>query len=196
MLPILYVFHFIFIGGWIIPSVGSSLNAQNSVYEVITSNSSAESNDNLTQSNSADCRFENLGLEDVMFINSNKMYIPAVNIKMDSSQRLIIINFVKICQNCTEELKREIFRQCSKAIHCAHGFEIFSNGSALVYNDLMQPGTFELREGKLLTCTNSSNDDDINSIVDEGILMFKRRHSPILGLIQIKHNRFQREIVK
>ncbi|GFT12821.1 g-protein coupled receptor Mth2 [Nephila pilipes] len=47
----------------------------------------------------------------------------------------------------------------------------------------MEPETFELREGKILTCTNSSNNDDINSIVDEGILMFKRRHSPIFSRI-------------
>ncbi|GFT12819.1 g-protein coupled receptor Mth2 [Nephila pilipes] len=183
LLPSVYVFSFIFIGGWIIPSVASSLKAQKSVYEVITFNSSAESNDNLTQSNSADCRFENIGLEDIKFINDNEMYIPAVNIKMDSLQRLIIINFVTICQNGTEELKREIFRQCSNGIHCAHGFEIFSNGSVLVYIDLNELGTFELREGKLLSCTNSSNNDGINSIVDEGILMFKRRHSPIFSRI-------------
>ncbi|GFT48796.1 g-protein coupled receptor Mth2 [Nephila pilipes] len=184
MLPSVYVLHFIFIIGWIMPSVVSSLNAQNSLYEVITSNSSAESNDNLTKSHSSDCIVENIGLEDIKLINNTKMYIPVYNINMTSSQQLIIINFVKIRVNGTEELKREIFRQCSKGIHCAHGFEIFSNGSAFVYNDLMEPGTFELREGNLLTCANSSNNDDINSIVDEGILLFKRRHSPlILGRI-------------
>ncbi|GFU12448.1 g-protein coupled receptor Mth2, partial [Nephila pilipes] len=134
--------------------------------------------DNLTQAKFSDCRVENIGLEHVEIIRKNKMYIPAYNINMLWSERKIIVNNVKICLNRTEELKREIFRQCSKSMYGVHEFKIPSNGSALSYNDLMEPGTFELRDGMLLSCRTSVNYNVYNSIDDSGILLYSKHHNP------------------
>ncbi|GFS92864.1 g-protein coupled receptor Mth2 [Nephila pilipes] len=170
ILQSVYIFNFIFICGWTIPSIGSSLNTQNSLYDANTSTTSAASIDNLTHSNPSDCRVENIGLEDVKFINKNKMYIPAYNINMLWSERKIIVNNDTICFNCSDELKREIFRQCSKWMNSADEFNTLRNCSALVCNDLKQPGTFKLRNGILLNGIPSINSNDLNSTDDENIL--------------------------
>ncbi|GFT31496.1 probable G-protein coupled receptor Mth-like 2 [Nephila pilipes] len=156
-------------------SVGNPLNTQHSGFEVNTSASSAA--DNLTQSKPLDCRVENIGLEDVEIISKNKMYIPAYDAVMQSSVPQLIVNNVKISFNRSDELKREIFRQCSKWMYGAHEFKIFPNGSALVYKDMMEPGTFELSKGKLLTCTIAINHNDLNSTADKAILL---HHSPVI----------------
>ncbi|GFS92861.1 g-protein coupled receptor Mth2 [Nephila pilipes] len=178
MLPNVYAFHFIIICGWIMPSVGSSLNTQNSLYHVNRSTSSVASIDNLTQSKPSDCRVENIGLEDVKFISKKKMYIPTYNINMFWSERKIIVNNDTICFNYSDELKREIFRQCSKWMYGVHEFKLLSNGSALAYNDLMEPGTFELRDGMLLSCRTSVKYNVYNSIDDSGILLYSKHHNP------------------
>ncbi|GFS52919.1 g-protein coupled receptor Mth2, partial [Nephila pilipes] len=163
------IFIFEFICGWIMLDVGNPLNIQYSYSEINASSSAASNNDNLAQHKLSDCRIDNIGLEDVKFLSNNKIYIPAYNINMPSSERQIIINNVTICFNRSEELKREIFRQCSKWMYVAYDFKVFSNGSALVYNDLMEPGTFELIEGNLVTCA-TLDYYDFNSTADYDIL--------------------------
>ncbi|GFT48795.1 g-protein coupled receptor Mth2 [Nephila pilipes] len=59
-----------------------------------------------------------------------------------------------------------------------HEFKLLSNGLALAYNDLMEPGTFELRDGMLLSCRTSMNYNVYNSVDDSGILLYSKHHNP------------------
>ncbi|GFT12817.1 g-protein coupled receptor Mth2 [Nephila pilipes] len=64
-----------------------------------------------------------------------------------------------------------------------HEFKILSNGSAVSYNDLMESGTYELRDGMLLSCRTSMNYNVYNSIDDSGILLYSKHHN--LGAVMV-----------
>ncbi|GFS90179.1 g-protein coupled receptor Mth2 [Nephila pilipes] len=166
-------------------SVGNPLTTQHSLSEVDTTPSSATKNEIPTQHKLSDCRVEYLGLEDVQILGKNKIYIPAYNTNMLSSVRQIIVKNVTICFNRSEELKRAIFRQCSKWIYEPDEFQILSNGSALVYDELMEPGTYELRKGKLAACATPDDYYDFNSTDDYGVLEHMSADSPdiIMGKV-------------
>ncbi|GFS90183.1 g-protein coupled receptor Mth2 [Nephila pilipes] len=165
--------------------MGNPLSVQHIPALMDTSNSSATSNEKIKKQNLSDCRIEQLGLKDVELMSRNKVYIPAYNTIMLSSVPIIKVDNTTICFNRSDELKKEIFNHCSKWIYDADEYQILSNGSVLVYNDLMEPGTYAINDGNLVTCTISSDYYDYNSTAGDDILVHMKDKSPdiVLGKV-------------
>ncbi|GFY65934.1 g-protein coupled receptor Mth2 [Trichonephila inaurata madagascariensis] len=152
-LPVnLCILYFIFFSRWIVQNAGNPVSVSLVLWWKINP-SLDTNNENLTEQQTSDCKLEYLDVDDVNMVGINKLYIIAYNITVQSVSSRIIVDNVTICFNRSTELKKQIFSLCSKWMYDEDEFSILDNNSALVYNDLLEPGTFKLHKGKLLTCT-------------------------------------------
>ncbi|GFY24624.1 g-protein coupled receptor Mth2 [Trichonephila clavipes] len=126
-------------------------------------------NENLTKQETSDCKHEYLDVDDVNMVGINQLYILAYNITVQSVSSRITVDNVTICFNRSTELKKQIFKLCSKLMYDEDEFSILDNNSALVYNDLLEPGTFKLHKGRLLACIIDNGEDVPPSSADIAI---------------------------
>ncbi|GIX75110.1 g-protein coupled receptor Mth2 [Caerostris darwini] len=112
---------------------------------------------------SSGCELEQLDLKDVKFLEKGSVLVVAYNESMPPTETHIVHNNIPICFERSTELKKQIFDSCIKWLYDVDEFTALTNGSVLLGDKLIEPGTYEFLKGKLLRCANAEEDYDENT---------------------------------
>ncbi|KFM67521.1 hypothetical protein X975_16930, partial [Stegodyphus mimosarum] len=88
----------------------------------------------------------------IALLENGDALIELINTTLSSSQFCVLNRHFFICVDVWEILQKEILHQCDKVFYEAQEYEILPNGSVLLYDDILENGTYEFYDDGIITC--------------------------------------------